>query len=53
MAYDVQTLKRGRLIGETTGGGAHHNSIPRGRRFRPLDSDRERGEPGHAYELGR
>jgi hypothetical protein len=24
-AYDVQTLKRGTLVGETTGGGANHN----------------------------
>lgn len=29
MAYDLQTLKRGRLIGETTGGGAHHNMVVR------------------------
>lgn len=29
LAYDVQTLKRGRLIGETTGGGAHHNQMVR------------------------
>jgi hypothetical protein len=29
LAYDVQTLKRGRLIGEATGGGAHHNRMVR------------------------
>lgn len=29
LAYDVQTLKRGRLVGETTGGGAHHNQMVR------------------------
>jgi len=29
MAYDVQTLKRGRIVGETTGGGAHHNMMVR------------------------
>jgi hypothetical protein len=33
-AYDVQTLKRGTLVGETTGGGANHNDfVPVGGRF--------------------
>lgn len=29
LAYDLQTLKRGRIVGETTGGGAHHNQLVR------------------------
>jgi len=29
LAYDLKTLKRGRLVGETTGGGAHHNQMVR------------------------
>ena len=29
LAYDLQTLKRARLVGETTGGGAHHNAVVR------------------------
>lgn len=34
LAYDVQTLKRGTLVGQTTGGGANHNMfVPVGRGF--------------------
>ena len=53
LAYDLRALGLARLVGETTGGGAHPGGMVSGRRgLRHVPARGPRGEPDDRHELG-